>query len=57
MEFRQFSIFIGIAVLAGTMLVLSRLKKDGQKSKFKDGAVLVGIGIAVVLFIIGLFTS
>lgn len=53
----NFSIFIGIAVLIGTMLILNKLKKDKEKSKVKDTLFLVGIGIAMILFIIGLFTK
>ncbi|MBU0731796.1 hypothetical protein KKC88_02850 [Patescibacteria group bacterium] len=57
MNMANFSIFIGIAVLIGTMLILNKLKKDKEKSKVKDTLFLVGIGIAMILFIIGLFTK
>lgn len=57
MNMANFSIFIGIAVLIGTMLLLNKMKKDKSKGKVKDGLILVGIGIAMILFIIGLFTK
>ena len=57
MNIGNFSIFIGIAVLFGTMFVLAKLKKDKSKGKVKDAIILVGIGIAMILFIIGLFTK
>ena len=55
MEFKNFAIFIGIAVLVGSTLLLKYLKKDKSSGKIKDAIVMVGIGIAMILFIASLF--
>ncbi|MFH1781866.1 MAG: hypothetical protein ABH835_04625 [Patescibacteria group bacterium] len=54
MSWSTLTLLIGVAVLVGTMILVKRLKGD-KHNKVKDGFILAGLGIAIILFIVGLF--